>query len=109
MKDKADDKIHDPKFWSESWLKANETSSIHINKLNEKKWQNFWNSISKTYYERIKLETAIVSKVIDLLFREGVLSIASSVLDIGCGSGTYALPLSHKVSHVAALDSSNPT
>lgn len=108
MKDAIDQKtdmqIHDPKFWADCWQKANNVSSICIKKSNQNKWMDFWNSISKTYQSRNKLEVGLVSKTIDLLFREGLLCKDSVVLDIGCGPGTYALPLSCKVSRVVAVD-----
>lgn len=103
--ERIDMEIKKPEFWSERWQMANNASSIRIKKSNQNKWMDFWNSISKNYHNRIKYEESLIEKAVNLLFNKEVLCKDSLVLDIGCGPGTYALPLSRRVSQVIALDS----
>ena len=49
---------------------------------------------------------SIVSNVIAKLHSEGLLS--GTVLDIGCGPGTFAIPFSRRANKIIALDSSRP-
>ncbi len=46
----------------------------------------------------------LIQNVIKLFEKEKIISNESEVLDIGCGPGTYVLPLAKKVKKVFALD-----
>lgn len=93
-----------PEFWQKKWLEANNKSSLRLTMSNIKKWTDFWNCISKAYHYRNEQERGLVTKVIDLISQEGLINKESRVLDIGCGPGTYALPLAPIVSHITAID-----
>lgn len=97
--------VHDQTFWSMCWHIANRSSPIIFNKSNEKKWQRYWNSISNTYNERAKFDQQLALTTIDMLYKEGIIHKDFTVLDIGCGTGNYTIPLAKRVSHVYALDS----
>jgi len=94
----------EPKFWQKSWQEANIKSSLRLTMSNKKKWIDFWNCISSIYQKRNEHEQGLILKVIDLFFKENLINKDSKVLDIGCGPGTYALPLASMVSHITALD-----
>ncbi len=91
-------------FWQRSWQEANVKSSSRLTMSNKKKWTAFWNCISSTYQKRNEHEQGLILKVIDLFTKEGLINKDSKVLDIGCGPGTYTLPLASMVSHITALD-----
>ncbi|MCQ2085067.1 MAG: class I SAM-dependent methyltransferase [archaeon] len=63
-----------------------------------------WDGAAETYsdwnYSQIK------SSIIDNLYYRGILRPDSTVLDIGCGPGTYAKPISRMCRSVLCLDSS---
>ena len=94
----------EPEFWQKKWQEANNKSSLRLTMSNTKKWTDFWNCISRAYHYRNEHELGLITKVIDLISQEGLINNESNVLDIGCGPGTYALPLSSMVSHITALD-----
>lgn len=99
-----DIEIFEPEFWKNTWKKANCLSSISIKKSNEQKWINFWNEISNTYCLRNKTQKDFILKVVNLLQKEKIISKESEVLDIGCGPGSYALPLAKKIKKIVAID-----
>jgi len=97
--------ILDPFFWQKCWHHANNSSPIIFNRANHKKWQKYWNSISALYHDRARYDKSLVIRTLDLLENEGILDKTFNVLDIGCGTGTYTLPLAKRVNHINALDS----
>lgn len=97
--------VLDPLFWERCWYHSNRLSPIVFNKKNQRKWQSYWNSISDIYQRKSVFDKDLAIRTLDLLEREGILNKEFTVLDIGCGTGTYTLPLAERVSHVYALDS----
>lgn len=95
-----------PSFWIKAWKRAAQKSSFHIKNPNQKQWNNFWNRISNIYQTRSQAEKPLVEQVIKLMVQEALLNSAHTVLDIGCGPGTYSIPLSKKVRKIVAVDSS---
>ncbi|MCX8027926.1 MAG: methyltransferase domain-containing protein, partial [Thermodesulfovibrionales bacterium] len=97
--------IFDPRFWSQCWDEANTDSPITFTKATEKKWQTYWNSISDVYQDRTAFDKELARRTVNLLETEGIIKQDFKVLDIGCGTGTYTLPIAKRVFHVYALDS----
>ncbi|MEI7482388.1 MAG: class I SAM-dependent methyltransferase [Elusimicrobiota bacterium] len=67
----------------------------------------FWNNRARNYplpFEPGNL--AKIGRILRLLERMGVRFEGRKVLDIGCGTGVYALPLAEKAKSVLGLDSS---
>ncbi|MFD1708328.1 class I SAM-dependent methyltransferase [Siminovitchia sediminis] len=64
-----------------------------------------WDHMAKTYYHnQVHGSTYYSDAVPRLLEHKGILNKLSSVLDIGAGSGRYAIPLAKKCQSVHALD-----
>lgn len=100
---KAGDPL-DPLFWSEAWEKATRSSSLSRRNVSPDRWMTFWSQISKAYGARIRFESQLIEEIVRMLILEGLLTVESVVLDIGCGPGTFAIPFARCVHHVVALD-----
>ena len=94
----------DPEFWSREWQKAAETSSLSRKNVNDEEWIEFWSHISHSYRSRMEYESKMVNEIIPLFLSEGLLTQESLVLDIGCGPGTFSIPLAQIAACVVALD-----
>lgn len=65
----------------------------------------FWNQVAPTYENKASGRSKKrVAKVIEMLDREKALEPGASILDVGCGPGTYSLPFAQRVKTVSALD-----
>lgn len=70
--------------------------------------EEFWDQKARTFYHnQVNGSTYYSDAVPRLLEQKGILTPSSSVLDIGAGSGRYAIPLAKKVQSVHALDLSS--
>lgn len=94
----------DPEFWSREWEKAVRVSSLASKKFDDDGWTDFWSHVSKNYRLRIQSESKMVEEITRLLQSEGAITQESVVLDIGCGPGTFTIPLARIVARVFALD-----
>ncbi len=94
----------DPEFWSREWQKASKASSLSRKNVNDEEWIEFWSHISHSYRSRMEYESKMVDEIIPLFLSEGLLTQESVVLDIGCGPGTFSIPLAQIAARVVALD-----
>lgn len=70
--------------------------------------RQFWESKAPGYPLPFEEKTfARTSAVIDILAEKGLLAKGMKVLDIGCGTGAFALPLAQRGATVAVLDISD--
>lgn len=90
--------------WDKAWADAVEANERISN--NKNKWLDFWNQYSEQYDIEAKAERQLHLKVLSYLEREGWFLQGDSVIDIGCGPGTYALLLAAHARWVTCLDSS---
>jgi len=90
--------------WDDEWQNAHERSMLKVTPENEERWRVFWSLDAEYYLDEVRSEAAFYDQVIDRLYREGWVRWNDKVLDVGCGPGTLALPLSPKVGSVTALD-----
>lgn len=90
--------------WDDEWKKAHERSLLKVTPENEERWRAFWSLDAGYYLDEVRSEAAFYDLVVDRLRREGWVRANDAVLDVGCGPGTLALPLSPKVASVTALD-----
>lgn len=93
-------------FYNKAWQEEREEASLCKKAKDTTKWQAFWDQYSKTYLEISKLLIPLNKELIKSWEKEGLIERSSRVLDIGCGPGPLALPLSERVSEVVALDTS---
>lgn len=91
-------------FWTEAWREARDSYTQAASYGNKQGWQQFWNSFAEHYALRNRQSRSIYNTIIDGLAADGVITPSSTVLDIGCGAGTYTLPLAGKALHVTGLD-----
>lgn len=96
---------YDSQFWAAAWREARQTSSLGKGYPNVAAWTDFWNMAAEGYARRNRQTMAFNDSVIALLEREGVIQSYSVALDIGCGPGTYAIPLARRLARVIGLDS----
>ena len=81
--------------WSEAWSQAQSRS--HKRPFGD---PTYWTKRARNFADRQNGKNDYPRKFVDRL----ELDSGWSVLDVGCGSGTLALPLAERVRHVTALD-----
>jgi len=89
-------------FWKREWKNAVQNSTVSRRNYDDIKWIRFWDLMSE-YYE---VPDELPISIIETFIKEGIINKKSKVLDIGCGVGTFTIPLSKKTKHVVALDPS---
>ncbi|MDW5563941.1 MAG: methyltransferase domain-containing protein [Methanomassiliicoccus sp.] len=93
--------------WKEEWARAHRLSPLKVTPENESRWERYWSICAAQYGRDSEADTRLYQAVIDHLVREGRLRSTDSVLDIGCGPGTYTIPLARHSRHVLGLDSAH--
>lgn len=73
---------------------------------NERRWTEYWSASSGTYSSRVASDISFYERISEYLSDLGILSGGRSVLDVGCGPGTFAIPFSKRCGSVTGLDSS---
>jgi SAM-dependent methyltransferase len=77
-----------------------------ISDAKEERLRNFWEMKAKKYpmpFDEGSLLKA-TEKIIEIVKQRGVVLSGKRILDIGCGTGTFALPLAFMASSVTGLD-----
>lgn len=122
--------VLEPSFWASEWQQARERSSLYRSQRNDastrphgedsscpkdgegvagghrrKRWMQYWNHVADSYARRNEEGAAYHGELVSWLERESVIDRSSTVLDVGCGPGTYALHFARRVRQVIALDS----
>ncbi len=92
--------------WTMEWESAHQRSPLRVTKENKRRWEGFWNDCAVQYGLEVELERPLYQKVIDHLAREGVLRRTDTVMDVGCGPGTYSILVARRAKRVVGLDSS---
>lgn len=92
------------KFWTDAWQEVRTTTNLAPSYGNKPGWQQFWDKFAELYALRNRQSRSIYNTIVDGLVADNVISPFSTVLDIGCGAGTYTLPLASKVRQVTGLD-----
>jgi SAM-dependent methyltransferase len=96
---------YDSQFWAEAWREARQTSALAKGYPNAAAWTAFWDLAADRYALRNRETMSFHDALIAMLEREGVVQSHSVVLDVGCGPGTYAIPLARRAARVVGLDS----
>ena len=88
----------------EEWKRKREEHPFFGENKTEDDIKSMWDvsaeNYSCTHYGEIR------DKIIDRLMVSGILDIDTDVLDIGCGPGTYAIPMSGHARSILCVDSS---
>ena len=98
----------DAQFWAKAWQEARRTSSLGPGYRNEQGWREFWDLFAEHYAFRNRQTRQAADTVVESLLHDGVINHESKILDIGCGPGTYTLPLAARAKQVTGLDLSGP-
>ncbi|ADK85037.1 Methyltransferase type 11 [Desulfarculus baarsii DSM 2075] len=94
-------------FWEDAWRRANEASFLKTTQeIDPKAWDRFYDEVSDIYLDLWGQPETLGRAVVDELLANGVVGPGASVLDVGCGPGTLAIPLAKAGARVTALDNS---
>ncbi len=74
-------------------------------RANPEGWRDFYHGIGAAWQQVWGEPWVMGRRVTDLLLREGLATAGASVLDLGCGPGSLAIPLAEAGARVTALDS----
>ncbi|MEW6622887.1 MAG: class I SAM-dependent methyltransferase [Bacillota bacterium] len=94
----------DSNFFDKIWQDERKKSSLYSRQQEPAAWNQFWDQYAPTY---LKAANALVpenKKMIQKWKEMGLIEHSTRVLDIGCGPGTFALPLGEEAGEVVALD-----
>ncbi|WP_371378474.1 cyclopropane-fatty-acyl-phospholipid synthase family protein [Sporomusa aerivorans] len=94
--------MYNAQFWAKAWEEY--SSSTRKRRPDPEAWKEFWNSFSGRYAEHNASNKEVHEKIINDLAAQGAFRSGDSLLDIGCGPGTYALPLAAREVKVTAMD-----
>ncbi|MBP2638008.1 MAG: Methyltransferase domain protein [Firmicutes bacterium] len=93
---------YDSQFWANAWKQYR--LSGNKRRPDPKAWVEFWNHFSTRYAQHNEDTKQTHQKIIDNLICQRAFEPGDTLLDIGCGPGTYALPLAAKGIVVTGLD-----
>ncbi|HWR41053.1 MAG TPA: methyltransferase domain-containing protein [Patescibacteria group bacterium] len=95
---------YDAHFWAAAWQQSRQQSSLGTGYANLQGWEDFWNAIAGHMAQRNHQSQRLYQRIIAILAQEGTIRRDDTILDIGCGPGTYTLPLAAFATKVTALD-----
>jgi SAM-dependent methyltransferase len=93
--------ILSPESWEQAWNKFRDENSYST--YNQNNQAQFWNERADQYANQTKTDNRIRS-VLDFLNQKGILHSGMTVLDIGCGPGSFAIPMAKQNINVVAID-----
>ncbi|NNG02174.1 MAG: class I SAM-dependent methyltransferase [Desulfobacteraceae bacterium] len=94
----------DTAFWKDAWEEARTSSSLYQTPVDPDKWRAFWDFFAPVYARRNREDREFHNRIVDHLVSRRVLRENDRVLDVGCGPGTYTLPLADHCRKVVGLD-----
>ena len=95
-------------FWVEAWKKAKDASPLKSSqRANPQRWRDFYHKVGAAWQQVWGEPWVMGRRVSELLLHEGLIGAGSTVLDLGCGPGTMAIPLAEAGALVTALDSAS--
>lgn len=90
--------------WARAWNEARLSSSLARGRIDPRGWEDFWNFCADCYARRNRQSRHIQDAIVGDLAAAGAVTACTSVLDVGCGPGTYTLPLAACCRRVTGLD-----
>ncbi|WP_094605872.1 Ubiquinone biosynthesis O-methyltransferase, mitochondrial [Sporomusa silvacetica DSM 10669] len=97
--------MYNAKFWANAWSEYRQT--VRKQSPDPQAWIEFWNSFASSYAKNNNTNRQTHQDIIEQLMAQGAVKPGDSLLDIGCGPGTYALPLAAKGVKVTGLDTAS--
>jgi len=91
-------------YWKKKWDKILESYPISTVNQPLNKQIELWSNIANTCGVPLGMNSERITEVMDIIKTLGLIDSDSTVLDIGCGTGAYAIPLSEIAKEVDALD-----
>lgn len=98
--------MYNSQFWANAWAEYRHAGNKR-RRPDPKAWVEFWNHFSQSYAKHNDDNKQIHQEIIDNLISQGAIQAGDTLLDIGCGPGTYALPLAAKGVTVSGLDTAS--
>lgn len=94
-------------FFINAWTEARNMSSIGDSYSKIDLWNAYWDYISHNYLDKTEMKNGFHSNIVKLLKDDGAFDNLSSILDVGCGPGSYTIPFAlNGGKHITALDCS---
>jgi SAM-dependent methyltransferase len=97
--------MSDSKWWIAEWQRAREQSVLYSSPTDPGKWMAFWDHVAPFYAWQNRLTRGYFEDIVRFLVARNALAEGRRVLDIGCGPGTYSLPMASAGALVTGLDS----
>lgn len=94
--------MYNAQFWANAWAEYRQAGNKR--RPDPKAWVEFWNHFSQSYAKHNDDNKQTHQEIIDNLISQGAIQADDTLLDIGCGPGTYALPLADRGVKVTGLD-----
>ena len=96
--------MNDSALWRQAWKEAQANAPLKRHARDESNWVKVWDSTARQYLREILLEEPIYREILNFLVRERCLLPEDSVLDIGCGPGTYTFLFAEFARQVTGVD-----
>lgn len=97
--------MYNAEFWAQAWAEYRQAGNKR--RPDPKAWIEFWNKFAGRYAEHNDANRQTHQAIIDNLIGQGAIKPGDTLIDIGCGPGTYALPLAAKGVKVTGLDTAS--
>ncbi len=98
--------LPDSNFYNRVWTRARLNSSLYRWQKDPAAWQPFWELFAPTYLKICRALMPANRQMVAEWQKDGLVPRSGCVLDIGCGPGTYTLPLAEAAGEVVAVDTS---
>ncbi len=91
-------------WWEQYWSEANSRLVHNALKVGDEERRRYWDMRSVYYNALTQGDEGLRDLVIGYMAREQVLKPGDSVLEVGCGTGQYTLPMARAADRVTGLD-----
>ncbi len=98
--------LPDSNFYDRAWQHTRKMSSLYNKEADPAAWQAYWDFFAPSYLKICRALRPACRKMVYSWKERGLLDKKTRILDIGCGPGTFTLPLGESSGEVAALDTS---
>ncbi|MEW6378571.1 MAG: class I SAM-dependent methyltransferase [bacterium] len=94
----------DPNFWMRQWARAEKQAQATVNRafLKADRWDKLSKDLSKRW--NVSQKDPMREGMLMLLKEKGILREGVKILDLGCGTGRFAIPFAQAGARVTAVD-----